>query len=249
MRIGIVGDIHAPFTHPMYLRFCVDLFQRFRVDRVHFAGDIVDLHSLSFWEHDPAGLSPETEAENALEEVDRWHRTFDGTVSIGNHDERHYRTARRAGMPDRYLKSYAEVWKTPRWKWGLSFCFDGVNYSHGTGSSGRWGAITLAIKKRKSCVIGHIHAHGGVQSHASDDDIIFGLNVGCGIDCRAYAFAYGRTHVDRPSLGAGIVIDGYEASFHPMPIGRGEKYHRSRAGKRAARPKKFLLPLRRKVKP
>lgn len=128
MRYGIVGDLHAPFTHPMYLRFCLDLFTLWRVDRVHFVGDIVDLHSLSFWEHDPAGLSPEAEADSACLEVARWHKTFPGsTVTIGNHDERHYRVARRAGMPDRYLRGYADVWQTPAWKWDFNFEFDGVN--------------------------------------------------------------------------------------------------------------------------
>jgi len=58
MRIGIIGDIHAPFTHPMYMKFCLDIFEKWKVDYAHFVGDIVDGHALGFYEHDPNGLFP-----------------------------------------------------------------------------------------------------------------------------------------------------------------------------------------------
>lgn len=232
MRVGIVGDLHAPFVHPMYLRFVQDTFRAWRVDRVHFVGDIVDLHALSFWDHDPNGLSAEGEALASVECVNAWYKTFPkATVCIGNHDERHYRTARKAGLPDRYLRSYGDVWRTPKWDWQFEHIIDGVLYEHGTGTSGKDAAINLAIQKRRSIGIGHIHSFAGVKWHANQFNVIFGLNAGCGIDCKAYAFAYGKAFAVRPVLGCGIVIDGSEAYFQPMHIGRGSKYHRSRAGK------------------
>ena len=98
MIVGIIGDLHLPFTHPRYLEFIRDTFDAWNVDRVHFAGDIVDLHALSFWDIDPNGHSAERESELAAEMLVDWVRTFpDATVSIGNHDERHYRRARKAG--------------------------------------------------------------------------------------------------------------------------------------------------------
>jgi hypothetical protein len=224
----------------MYWRFCQDIFAAWQVDRIVFAGDIVDLHALSFWDHDPNGMSAEGEAVASTPIVKKWHRTFEGAdVCIGNHDERHYRVARKAGMPDRYMKSYAEVWDTPTWNWRFSHIIDGVLFEHGTGTSGKDAAINLAIQKRCSTVIGHVHSYAGVKWHANPHNAIFGLNVGCGIDCKAYAFAYGKAFPVRPVLGCGIVIDGYEAHFEPMAIGRGQKYHRSRAGKRRRRPLKF----------
>lgn len=232
MRVGIVGDLHAPFVHPMYLRFVQDTFRAWRVDRVHFVGDVVDNHAISFWEHDPNGMSAEDEAAAARKIVRKWHRTFGkATVCIGNHDERHYRVARKHGMPDRYLHSYATVWDTPGWDWRFEHFLDGVLYEHGTGTSGKDAALNLAIQKRTSVTIGHIHSYAGVKYHANPTSVIFGLNAGCGIDCRAYAFEYGKSFPVRPVLGCGIVIDGIYAVFHPMPCGRGEKYHRSRAGK------------------
>ena len=233
MRVIVIGDLHAHFVHPMYRRFIHATARAFRTTHTHFVGDIVDSHALSFWDHDPNGLSAEDEAAEALTEVQKWYQDFpDSTVCIGNHDERHYRLARKNGLPDRYLKSYSDVWRTPRWKWGFEHTLDGVLYEHGTGNSGKDAALNLAIQKRTSVVIGHIHSWAGVKWHANPSSVIFGMNAGCGIDCRKYAFAYGRAFPVRPVLGCGVVIDGEFAAFVAMPCGRGQKYHRSRAEKR-----------------
>ena len=242
MRVGVVGDLHAPFVHPMYLRFILDTFRKWRVNHVHFAGDIADQHALSQWEHNPNGMSSEDESSAAEREIGKWHKAFPGaTVSIGNHDERHYRLARKNGMPDRYLRSYAEVWGTGKWKWDYEFRIDDVTHLHGTGASGKDAAINLAIQRRCSISMGHVHAYAGVKWHSNTDDTVFGLNSGCGIDIPAYAFDYGKSFPIRPVLGCGIVLDGEQAMFVKMPCGKGERYHRSRAGKK----RKFLKFLRR----
>jgi hypothetical protein len=220
----------------MYLRFIRDTFSQWNVDRVHFAGDIVDAHALGFWDHDPNGMSAEDEAEAAWQRLKPWKRAFPkATVSIGNHDERQFRTAKKAGIPDRYIKKYGDVWDTPGWDWGFDHTFDGVLYEHGTGTSGKDAALNLAIQKRTSIVIGHVHSYAGAKWHSNPFNAIFGLNVGCGIDCPAYTFAYGRVFPVRPMLGCGIVIDGEAAYFEPMRCGRGERYHRSRATRRRKR--------------
>lgn len=233
MRVGSIGDLHEPFVHPMYFRFICDTWSKWRIDLTNFVGDIVDLHALSFWEHDPNGLSAGDEYSAASKGVKRWHRRFQkAKVEIGNHDERHYRVARKHGLPDRYLRSYADVWNTPTWDWQYSHVIDGVLYEHGTGTSGKDAAINLAIQKRSSVVIGHVHSYAGIKWHANHNSKIFGMNCGCGIDPKAYAFAYGRAFPVRPVLGCGVIIDGETAHFIPMPCGPGERYHRSRAGKR-----------------
>lgn len=218
MRIGIIGDIHAPFTHKGYRRFVDKAFTSWKVSHVHFIGDVVDAHALSKHEHDPNGESAEAEARQAARAVAAWYRDYpEATVSIGNHDERHYRAARRAGIPDRYIRSYAEVWDTPRWDWQPSHTFDGVLYEHGTGTTGKDAALNRAVQKRQSLVMGHVHTYPGSKYHASDNGTIFGLNVGCGIDASAYAFAYARPFPTVPVLGCGVVVDGVDAFFLPMP--------------------------------
>lgn len=230
MRVGIVGDIHLPFTHPLYLRFCLDVFDAWAVDRIHFAGDIVDQHALGFWDLDPNGHSANMEADLAAEMLKDWVAYFpEASVSIGNHDERHFRKARKAGIPDRYIKDYAEVWESPGWDWCMQHWIDGVLYEHGTGSSSKDAAIKRAREKRTSLVMGHVHTAGFVSYTASELDRIFGLAVGCGIDCDSYAFAYGKPFPVRPVLGCGIVLDGVHAFFEPMPIGPSEQYNRQRA--------------------
>lgn len=227
--VGIIGDQHVPFCHPGYRKFCKDTFAKFDVDQVVNIGDVVDAHGLSFHEHDPNGMSAEAEASKAGEEIAEWQKVFPIVkVCVGNHDTRPFRVAKKAGMPDRYIRDYKTVWNTPDWDWQLEHKIDGVLYEHGTGSSGKDAAYNRAVSQRCSVVMGHVHSYAGVKYHANPFSRIFGLNVGCGIDIGAYAFDYGKMFPIRPILGCGIVIDGDFASFVPMPCGRGERYHRAR---------------------
>lgn len=235
MRVGIIGDLHLPFEHPMYLRFIQDVFRKWRVDEPLFIGDMFDMHNYSFWDHDPNGLSAEDEARSAMQKAARWHKVFPGKrAARGNHDERAFRLAKKHGLPDRFLRPPNEVWGTS-WKWAFEHVLDGVLYTHGTGTSGKDAAINNAIQRRMSVVQGHVHSYAGVKYHCNPTSRIFGMNVGCGIDVRAYAFEYGRAFAVRPVLGCGIVADGEFAVFVPMACGKGEPYHRSRAGKKELR--------------
>lgn len=226
MRVGVVGDLHVPFTHPCYMDFCRDMFKEWKVDHVHFVGDIVDNHAISRYEANPDGLSAEDEYQAALKEVQRWHKAFPkATVCIGNHDDRHYRTAKAAGISTKFLKQYHKLWGTPKWTWDTSFVMEGVYYEHGS-TSGKNAALNAAVNRRRSLVMGHTHSFAGVQWHTNDESRIFALNAGCGIDIDAYAFEYGKNMMPRPTLGCGIVIDGLYAFFEPLPCGRGEPYDR-----------------------
>ena len=230
MRVGVVPDLHLPFDHPMFLRFCKDMFRKWKVNAIHFAGDIVDAHALSFHDPEMDAHGAEDEAELAAESMQKWKKAFpNATVSIGNHDQRHYNRAKRYGIPSRYLRTYDDIWETPGWNWDTSHEIDGVIYEHGIGTSGKNAALNRAIHKRKSVVIGHIHTFAGVGWHMSDHDRIFGLNSGCGIDIDTYAFHYSRPMVNRPSLGCGIVLDGEDAYWEPMKCGPKEKYHKRMA--------------------
>lgn len=235
MRIGIIGDLHAPYTHPMYRRFVLDTFHKFKIKHHIFIGDVTDNHALSFHEHDPNLHSANDEAEKAWREVAKWYRAIpNACVCIGNHDELIFRKARAAGIADRFVRDYAAVWDTPNWDWQFEFEYDDTLFTHGTGNSGKNAAISLAIQRRKSTVIGHIHAWAGCSFHANNDSRIFGLNCGSGVDPVALAFAYGRFFPVRPVLSCAVAIDGCPIVV-PMPCGRGEKYHRSRAGKKIRR--------------
>ncbi len=220
--VGIIADTHEPFTHKDYRNFCYETFNKYKVTKIVHIGDEVDNHALSYHEHDPNGHGPAREAELAQDAMDKWYKTFPNVdVIVGNHSALPYRKATTMGIPNKFIKAYEEIWEAPKgWKWMMDTEIDHVKYTHGTGVSGQNGAINLAIRQRQPVVIGHIHSFGGVNYHASSNDLIFGMNVGCGIDTHAYAFQYGKNFVNKPTLGCGVVINGMDAIFTPMKLGK-----------------------------
>lgn len=236
MKVGIIGDLHAPFTHPRYLEFTQDIFSDWGGMDAHvFIGDGMDGHAWSYHETDPDGYSAKDEFDYGRKCMAKWYKAYPkAKFCLGNHDLLFSRKAKTAGLPEACLRPYKEIYGTPGWQYKMSYNIEGVHYCHGMGVSGKNAALNLAFSKRMSVVMGHIHSWGGVQYHANENNMIFGMNVGCGIDVRSYAQAYGRDFKDRPTLGCGIVIDGRVAVFEPMPCGRKERYardSRERAGK------------------
>ena len=226
--VGIIGDTHEPYCiretedHLSYRNFCYEVFDRFGVSEIVHIGDECDNAALSYFEKSPSMLNAESEAEKAQREMDKWYKTFpDVKVCVGNHSALPFRQATTAGLPKRFLKSYEEIWNAPKgWKWEMQWEIDGVLYDHGTGSSGQNGARSRAMANRQSTVMGHSHSFGGVSYMASRNDIIFGMNVGCGIDVGHMAFAYGKHFPKKPTIGCGVVLDeGRTAIFIPMDLG------------------------------
>lgn len=217
----VIGDTHLPFCVDGYLEFCQRVRDRFQCDTVIHIGDEVDNHAISYHESDPDRLSAGDEAERAMEELRKWYAAFPKvTVLVGNHGALPFRKAMTHGLPRRFLRTYEEIWEAPEgWRWTDEYEKDGVLYVHGTGTSGRNAAINRAVQARQSVVMGHSHSFGGVQYNSNGKDVIFGLNVGCGVDIKSYAMAYGRTFPAKPTLGCGVVLDkGRMGLFVPMPL-------------------------------
>jgi predicted phosphodiesterase len=228
-NIGIIGDTHEPFCHPDYLNFCYEIFNYFQCKHIVHIGDEVDNHAISYHEKDPDGHSAGKETEMAQEALYRWYAAFDKVkVCIGNHSALPYRKAHTHGIPKKFIKSYNEIWDAPKgWEWADEWEIYDTLITHGTGSAGQNGAIKRAIQNRQSTAIGHIHSHGGVNYSSSRNDIIYGLNVGCGIDIKAYAMAYSKPFPQRPTLGCGLILDeGRTGLFFPMDLGRKYKFIR-----------------------
>ena len=222
-NVGIIGDTHEPYCHPDYMNFCYEVFNRFSCGTIVHIGDEVDNAALSYHEKIVEMPNAESEAEKAQLAMERWYATFpDVMVCVGNHSALPFRQATTAGIPKRFLKSYEEIWNAPKgWKWEVEWEIDNVLYTHGTGSSGANAARNRAVANRQSTVIGHSHSFGGVNYMASRNDMIFGLNVGCGIDVDHMAFSYGKTFPKKPTLGCGVVLDsGRIAIFVPMDLGK-----------------------------
>ena len=224
MNTLIIGDTHVPFVHRNYLEFCRHTAAKYKARRVCHVGDVVDNHSISFHDHDADGMSPGDELKAARKVVALWAKAFPRVdCAVGNHDELARRQAVAAGLPGGYLRSFREVLGLPKgWRFAFTTTYRDRSghpwqLTHGTGSSGHDAAFKVANSHRISTAQGHIHTAAGVKYHANNKDIIWGLQVGCGIDRKAYAFNYGRDFKDKPILGCGIVLEGgVVLLFEPM---------------------------------
>lgn len=234
-RIIVIGDTHAPSTHPGYLRFCCDLRDKWKCNEVVHIGDVVDLHSISFHARVPDMPGPKDEFEQAYQAIARWKKRFpEVKACVGNHDRRVIRLAESVNIPPKYLRNYADVWDTPGWEWGEEFIIDNIHFSHGEGCTGLHPAYNQMQKMLMSVAIGHVHTAGGVSWLANPTRRMFGLDTGCGIDERSLAFVYGKHMKRRSIISAAVVLDGVPLHFI-CPIGPGERYHRSRFNSKGAR--------------
>jgi len=208
-NVFIVGDLHLPFEHRNYLEFCKEKQQKCKAATVIFVGDIVDNHAISYHEHDPDGWSPAEEMLHADKHLKKWFKAFPtARICLGNHDSLVDRKAKTIGLPKRCFLPYRDIWGLLKtWRDDFEWAIDGVLYKHGTGMSGRYAHVMAAERARQSTVIGHTHSSLGVEYIVSSKDCIFGMNVGCGIDRKKYAFAYGKDFPRKPALGCGVVTD------------------------------------------
>jgi len=220
-RVLCIGDTHIPFEHPKYFDFCRQTYDEFQCNTVVHIGDVMDNHAISYHEHNPDGMSPGDEMAKTKQHLQKWYKEFPTVrICMGNHDELLYRKAITAGLPRGAFQEINQILAAPTgWVWQFGWEIDRVKYQHGMGVTGKLAHLNKAVLNRQSSVIGHVHSYGGVAYTASDKDLIFGLNAGCGIHLSTYAMLYGRDFQVRPTLGCGIILDGKQAFFVPMDLG------------------------------
>jgi hypothetical protein len=217
--VGVFSDPHIPFDHPGFLPFLIDTFKQYNVGQIVCLGDLVDNHAISRHQTETCAKSACDELDLSIARVAEYVKAFPVLkMAIGNHDTNIERQAATVGIDKRFLKSRHDLLGLPKtWELAEEFIIDNVLYKHGLNCLGKDGAVNTAIQERMSTVIGHSHSFGGCKYSANKRSIIFGLNVGCGIDIDAYAFAYGKHDKFRPTLGCGIVFSDSYAIFVPMP--------------------------------
>jgi len=202
-NVLVIGDLHEPFCLTGYLSFCKEQQDRFKCRTVVFIGDVIDNHYSSYHDTDPDGMGGGDELDLAIEKLQPWVEAFPRAyVTIGNHDRMVMRKAFSGGIPKKWIRSYNEVIGAPKWKFIDEVVIDGVQYVHGEGGTAR----AKARNDKFSTVQGHLHTHSYVESMAGRDSCVFGMQVGCGIDRRAYALAYAKTG-PKPAIGCGVVLN------------------------------------------
>ncbi len=202
-NILVIGDLHAPFTKKGYLKFCREQQSIYDCGTVIFIGDIIDNHYSSYHESDPDGYSAGEELDRAIDMIADWYHTFPkATVIIGNHDRLVYRKAYSSGVSKQWIREYKDVLNTSGWDFVENVELFNINFCHGEG-----GTAKNRIKSElQSQAQGHLHTQLYVEYLVGANFIVFGLQVGCGVDNKSYAMAYGK-NFKKPAIGCGVVLN------------------------------------------
>ena len=220
-NVLVISDTHLPFELPNYLDFCKQIEKRCKCDKVVHIGDLVDNSSISYHEHCPDGWSPADEMKVAKKHLVKWFKAFPNVyLCRGNHDCLVSRKGKTAGLPEIVFKPFRQIWEFGSgWRDAFFHEIYGVHFEHGTGYGGKLSHMSAAYDNRQSIVVGYTHSTGGVEYIANNRNCIFGMNVGCGIDRKKYAFRYGKDFRRKPIIGCGVVTDnGRYAQFFPMGL-------------------------------
>ena len=203
-NVLVIGDLHEPFCLDNYLEHCVETYNKYKCDEVVFIGDIIDNHASSYHETDPDGHSAGQELKMAIQRIKEWYKAFPkATVIIGNHDRLIMRKAYSSGLSKLWIKDYAEVLGTPGWNFTESIEIDDVLYIHGEGGTAR----ARVRRDLQSIVQGHLHSQAYIDWCVGAKFKLFGMQVGCGIDHKSYAMAYGKEG-PKPAIACGVVLQG-----------------------------------------
>lgn len=202
-RVLVIGDLHEPFTLDGYLEFCVEIKNKYQCNKIMLIGDILDNNFSSYHEIDADGDSAGLELEKAKSKIALWYKAFPvADVCNGNHCLLPVRKAQSGGLSAQWIKSLSEVLNTPNWTYKEDFVIDGVMYTHGVGRQ----ASQRAKNDMISIVQGHFHSKSYIDHFVGLSEHIWAMQVGCGIDRKSYAMAYGK-HFDKPHINCGVVLE------------------------------------------
>ncbi len=202
-RVLVIGDLHEPFTLEGYREFCYKIYKEYKCTHVIFIGDIVDNHAISYHESDADGMSAGDELDKAIENIAEWYKLFPkADVIIGNHCRLIMRKAFTGGIPRRWIIGYQDMFGVPGWHFSERQVYDKVQYIHGEGGTAR----VRSKKDFMSTVQGHLHTQAYTEHLVGSNFHIFGMQVGCGVDHRAYAMAYAKDY-GKPAIGVGVVLN------------------------------------------
>ena len=112
------------------------------------------------------------------------------------------RKAQSSAIPTKWIREYKDVLETPQWNFTYSVTYNDVLYIHGEGGTAR----SRMKKDLNSVVQGHLHTQAYCEHLVGSNFKIFGMQVGCGIDNKAYAMAYAKNY-GKPAIGCGVVLN------------------------------------------
>jgi metallophosphoesterase superfamily enzyme len=220
-NVLVIGDTHLPYEHSGYLEHCIYVYKKFNCNKVVHIGDLLDQSALSFHEKDPDMPSGLDEYKLALEKLKCWKAAFpEMVICRGNHDELPSRKGRAGSIPEKFIKDLSDIYEFPSgWKFLDKYELDGVLYIHCPIASGKFPYANIPMITQVNTVIGHAHTIAGVYYSASENSLIWGMSVGCGIDWNSRAFNYQKNIIRKPIVSCGVVLDnGRFPIILPMKI-------------------------------
>ena len=214
-NVLVIGDLHEPFCLEGYLEHCINVYNKYDCSKVIFIGDVIDNHYSSYHETDPEGMGGKAELELAIEKIAKWVEAFPvADVCIGNHDLLIMRKAMTGGIPAQWIRDFSEVLNAPSWTFATEFEYNDVLYTHGTGRK----AEPRMKQDLRSTICGHYHTEFYIKYLVGAKFRLFAAQVGCGIDQKAYAMAYGRNFA-KSVIGCAVVLeDGNLPILEPMKL-------------------------------
>jgi hypothetical protein len=209
-RILVIGDTHFPAHHRDTFAFLAALKKEFNPTRVVHIGDEADWHALSYHEKHvelPSAGDEMGAARRLLKRLEEMFPVMDLIES--NHGSLPFRKAKTAGIPRATMRSYQEMWKTPKWAWHFKLDLrlpnsEWVQFYHGEAGT----AYTRMQRTGTNTVHGHRHTEQYVMSaRLPGNRLVWSAQTGCLADFNHLALSYGKTNVQASNLGSLVIID------------------------------------------
>lgn len=216
--ILVISDMHMPYHHPDLVAYLKFIKTKYSPDRIVCIGDEVDQHSISFHTHNSDLFSHGAELKAVLRQIKHIYKLFpEVDVLDSNHGSLVYRRAEACGLSRDVIKSYNAILEAPKlWRWHHDLILTASNgqkiYFHHARSSN---VLKSSQQLSMNSVFGHHHNKFSIEHWNNGLERRWGMFVGCLIDFKSLAFAYGRNNLTQPIIGCGIIING-EPKLLPM---------------------------------
>lgn len=224
-RILVISDYHAPYQHPDAYEFLKAINNTYKPEIILNVGDEVDGHSISFHRSDSALPSADKELEYAIEEMRKLHELFPKMmICESNHGSLIFRRMKDQSIPLRHLIPLNELYETPLWSWHHEIMVE-THLGQVLLVHGKTGAYNkLAMEQGVSCIQGHFHQKFEITWMQSTTGARFNMIVGCLVDPKSMAFAYGKNFSKIPCLGVGWINELGEPSLIRMILDKNGRW-------------------------
>lgn len=220
--ILVISDLHAPYSHPDLLPFLKAVKKKYKPTRIILSGDEVDMHALSFHDHDPDLDSIGPELESAIKVLKPIYKLFPvAEVLESNHGSLVMRKALAHGMSSKFFKSPGEILEAPKgWTWHFDIQTTLPNgtscyFHHSKGANVKKNSQAMG----SSFIQGHHHESFEIQYWGNPNALLFGMTVGCLVNPKSLAMAYNKNNLKRPVIGLGLIVDSIPVLI-PMTLNK-----------------------------